>query len=177
MLTEMKQIVMEFGAFRAVDHVDLTVRGGEIVGLLGENGAGKSTLMNVLAGTFPPTSGEICLDGQPVKMGNALKAMAGIADEVKLISSAVIGTIQTLKTDYMKSQNPRLHTDEMLIALAISAASDENAMRAMQQLSALADCDAHSTVILSAVDDGVFKRLNMNMTCEPVYEKNNLYHK
>ena len=76
MLTEMKQIVMEFGAFRAVDHVDLTVRGGEIVGLLGENGAGKSTLMNVLAGTFPPTSGEICLDGKPVKMGNALKAMA-----------------------------------------------------------------------------------------------------
>ena len=110
-------------------------------------------------------------------MLNALKKMAGIADEVKLISSTVIGTIQTLKTDYMKSVNPRLHTDEMLIALAISAATDENAMRAMQQLSALAGCDVHSTVILSAVDDGVFKRLNMNVTCEPTYEKNNLYHK
>ena len=72
----MKQIVMEFGAFRAVDHVDLTVRGGEIVGLLGENGAGKSTLMNVLAGTFAPTAGEICLDGKPVRMHSALQAMS-----------------------------------------------------------------------------------------------------
>ena len=72
----MKQIVMDFGAFRAVDHVDLTVHPHEIVGLLGENGAGKSTLMNVLAGTFPPTSGEICLDGKPVRMGSALQAMA-----------------------------------------------------------------------------------------------------
>ena len=110
-------------------------------------------------------------------MLNALKALAGIPDEIKLISPEVIGTIQTLKTGYMKSRNPRLHTDEMLIALAISAASDEHAMRAMQQLSALDGCDAHSTVILASVDDGVFKRLNMNITCEPTYEKNNLYHK
>ena len=103
--------------------------------------------------------------------------MAGIPDEIKLISPTVIGTIQTLKTDYMKSQNPRLHTDEMLVALAISAASDENAMKAMQSISALSGCDVHSTVILSTVDDGVFKRLNMQLTCEPTYEKNNLYHK
>ena len=77
----------------------------------------------------------------------------------------------------MKSRNPRLHTDEMLVALAISAASDANAMRAMQQIGALDGCDVHSTVILSTVDDGVFKRLNMQLTCEPTYEKNNLYHK
>lgn len=64
-------------------------------------------------------------------MLNALKAIAGIDDAVKLISPDVIGTIQTLKTDYMKSHNPRLHTDEMLVALAISAASDHNAMLAM----------------------------------------------
>ena len=110
-------------------------------------------------------------------MLNALKELAGIPDEIKLISPAVIGTIQTLKTDYMKSQNPRLHTDEMLVALAISAATDENAMKAMQKIDALSGCEAHSTVILSSVDDGVFKRLNMNLTCEPTYEKNNLYHK
>ena len=110
-------------------------------------------------------------------MLNALKALAGIEDAIKLISPEVIGTIQTLKTDYMKSQNPRLHTDEMLVALAISAATDENAMNAMQALSALEGCDIHCTVILSSVDDGVFKRLNMNLTCEPTYEKNNLYHK
>ncbi len=75
MLTEMKQIVVDFGPVRAVDHVDFTVHSGEIVGLLGENGAGKSTLMNVLAGTFPPTEGEILLDGKPVRFHNALQSM------------------------------------------------------------------------------------------------------
>lgn len=75
MLTRMEQIVMDFGPVRAVDHVDLTVHPGEVMGLLGENGAGKSTLMNVLAGTFPPTEGTIYLDGQPVRMANALQAM------------------------------------------------------------------------------------------------------
>ena len=110
-------------------------------------------------------------------MLNALKALANIPDEIKLISPEVIGTIQTLKIDYMKSQNPRLHTDEMLVALAMSATTDENAMKAMQQISALEGCDVHCSVILSTVDDGVFKRLNMQLTCEPTYEKNNLYHK
>ena len=110
-------------------------------------------------------------------MLNALKTLAGIDDAIKLISPTVIGPIQTLKTDYMQSRNPRLHTDEMLVALAISAATDENAMRAMQQLDALNRCDAHSTVILSNVDDSVFKRLGVNITCEPTYENNNLYHK
>ena len=75
MLTEMKQIVVDFGPVRAVDHVDFTVPAGEIVGLLGENGAGKSTLMNVLAGTFPPAQGEILLDGKPVRFHNARQSM------------------------------------------------------------------------------------------------------
>ena len=75
MLTEMKGIVVDFGPVRAVDHVDLTVREGEILGLLGENGAGKSTLMNVLAGTFAPTQGEIFLDGKRVRFPNAMAAM------------------------------------------------------------------------------------------------------
>ncbi len=75
MLIEMKGIVMDFGPVRAVDHVDLTVKPGEIVGLLGENGAGKSTLMNVLAGTFQPTEGEILLDGKKTRMSSALHAM------------------------------------------------------------------------------------------------------
>ena len=110
-------------------------------------------------------------------MLNALKTLAGIDDAINLISPTVIGPIQTLKTDYMQSRNPRLHTDEMLVALAISAATDANAMKAMQQLDALNGCDAHSTVILSNVDDSVFKRLGVNVTCEPTYENNNLYHK
>ncbi len=108
---------------------------------------------------------------------NALKALAGIPHEVKLISPDVITPIQTLKTGYMQSKNPRLHSDEMLVALAISAATDKNAMLAMEKLDALNGCDIHSTVILSNVDDNVFKRLNMSITCEPTYENNNLYHK
>ena len=108
---------------------------------------------------------------------NALKMLAGIPHEVKLISPTVIAPIQTLKTDYMQSRNPRLHTDEMLVALAISAATDENAMRAMQKLDELRGCDLHSSVILGTVDDSVFKRLGINVTCEATYEDNNLYHK
>ena len=110
-------------------------------------------------------------------MLNALKRQGGIPDPIKLISPEVIRTIQTLKVDYMKSRNPRLHTDEMLVALAISAASDQYAMHAMQQLDKLKNCDVHSSVILSSVDDGVFKRLGMHLTCEATYESNRLYHK
>ena len=77
----------------------------------------------------------------------------------------------------MGNKNPRLHTDEVLIALAISAATDENASRAMDSLADLRDCDAHSTVILSQVDDGMFKKLGVNITCEPTYQNSKLYHK
>ena len=108
---------------------------------------------------------------------NSLKVLAGIDREVDLLAEDVIRTIQTLKTSYMKSHNPRLHTDEMLIALAISAAADKNAMSAMQQLSRLSGCEVHSTVMLSSVDESVFMRLGMNLTCDPVYENSNIYHK
>ena len=102
---------------------------------------------------------------------NALKVLAGISHSVHLISPTVIEPIQTLKTDYMQSRNPRLHTDEMLVALAISAATDGNAMKAMQALDQLNGCDVHSTVILSGVDDSVFKKLGMNFTYDPVKER------
>ena len=108
---------------------------------------------------------------------NALKTLSDIPDELKLISPSVIEPIQHLKVDHMGNHNPRLHTDEVLIALAISAATDPIAARAMDALSELKDCDAHSTVILSQVDDGVFKKLGMNVTCEPVYQNKKLYHK
>ena len=108
---------------------------------------------------------------------NALKLLAGIPDELNLISPTVIEPIQHLKVDHMGNRNPRLHTDEVLIALAISAATDEVAARAMDHLSELKDCDAHSTVILSQVDDGMFKKLGVNVTCEPTYQNSKLYHK
>ncbi len=108
---------------------------------------------------------------------NALKLLADIPDELNLISPTVIEPIQHLKVDHMGNRNPRLHTDEVLIALAISAATDEVAARAMDHLSELKDCDAHSTVILSQVDDGMFKKLGVNVTCEPTYQNSKLYHK
>ena len=98
---------------------------------------------------------------------NALKALGGIQDELDLISPVVIGPIQHLKLDHLGNRNPRLHTDEILIALSISAATNPTAALAMKQLSKLRGCEVHSTVILSPVDEKTFKRLGVNLTCEP----------
>ena len=101
---------------------------------------------------------------------NALKALAGIDDSVHLISPEIIEPIQHLKVDHLGNRNPRLHTDEALIALSICAATDSNAEMAMEQLGNLRGCEAHSSVILSSVDDKVFRRLGVNLTCEPAYQ-------
>ncbi len=108
---------------------------------------------------------------------NALKELAGIPDEIKLISPTVIEPINHLKVEHMGNRNPRLHTDETLVALAICAAADQNAEKAMDALSDLRGCEAHSTVILSQVDEGMFGKLGVNITCEPTYETKRLYHK
>ncbi len=100
---------------------------------------------------------------------NALKALGGIADELHLISPVVIDPIQHLKVDHLGNRNPRLHTDEILIALSISAATNPTAELAMEQLSKLRGCEVHSSVILSAVDEKTFKRLGVNLTCQPRY--------
>lgn len=111
-------------------------------------------------------------------MLNALKALAGIDQEVDLVSAASIAPIQTLKTRYMGSRNPRLHTDEILIALSTSAAENDLAAEALEQLAKLKGCDAHSTVILSSVDEATFKKLGISLTCEPKYEEESrVYHK
>ena len=101
---------------------------------------------------------------------NALKTLAGIDDELHLIAPEVIDPIQHLKTDHFGNRNPRLHTDEVLIALSICAATDPKAELAMEQLSKLRGCEVHSSVILSAVDEKVFKRLGVNLTCQPRYK-------
>lgn len=108
---------------------------------------------------------------------NALKQLAGIPDEVKLISPAVIEPIQKLKVTHLGNRNPRLHTDEILLALCISANTDPNAELAMKQLGKLEGCEVHSTVILSSVDENVFSRLGVNLTCEPKYQTEKLYHR
>lgn len=101
---------------------------------------------------------------------NSLKILAGIDHELHLVSPDAIRPIQSLKTDYLGSQNPRLHTDEILIALSISAATDENAVRALAALPLLKGCEVHSSVLLSSVDEGMFKKLDMHLTCEPKTE-------
>ena len=101
---------------------------------------------------------------------NALKALGGIRDELHLIAPVVIDPIQHLKVDHLGNRNPRLHTDEVLIALSICAATNPLAELAMEQLSKLRGCEVHSSVILSAVDEKIFKRLGVNLTCEPRYK-------
>lgn len=108
---------------------------------------------------------------------NALKELGGIQHEIHLISPIVIEPIQVLKTKHMGNHNPRLHTDEILIALSICAATNPTAALAMQQLPKLKGCEAHSTVILSRVDENVFQKLGVNVTCEPQYQTKKLYHK
>ena len=101
---------------------------------------------------------------------NALKYLGGIPDEVQLISPSVIEPVQDLKVNVLGNKNPRLHIDELLVALSICAVTDPNAKRAVQQLQKLRGCEAHTTVILSEADEDVFRRLGVNITCEPIYE-------
>ncbi len=108
---------------------------------------------------------------------NALKALAGIDDEVQLISPTIIEPIQDLKVGHLRNKNPRLHTDEVLIALSICAATDEKAKRAIDQLKNLSGSEVHSSVILSQVDMNVLRKLGINLTCEPEYQTQKLYHK
>ena len=107
---------------------------------------------------------------------NALKAIANIPKEKDIISEHILRPIQKLKTETLGNHNPRLHTDEVLIALAVSAAYDEDAKRAMDALPALCNAEVHSTVILSQVDESTFRKLGMHLSCEPVYQTKKLYH-
>ena len=108
---------------------------------------------------------------------NALKALSGIPDSVQLISAEIIEPVQALKVRYFGNRNPRLHMDEVLIALSICAATDERAARALSCLSMLEDCEAHASVILASVDETIFRRLKVNLTSEPNYETKRLYHR
>ena len=109
---------------------------------------------------------------------NAIKRLAGIDQEVELVSARAIAPIQTLKTNYLGSRNPRLHTDEILIALSSSVSENEFAAAALEQLPKLKGCDVHSTVILSSVDSDTLKKLGLYLTCDPVYEEEDrMYHK
>ena len=108
---------------------------------------------------------------------NALKELGGIRHDMKLISPVIIEPIQHLKVDHLGNHNPRLHTDETLLALSICAATNPTAEIAMEQLSNLKGCEMHSTVILAEVDLNLLRKLGIHVTCEPVYQTKKLYHK
>lgn len=107
---------------------------------------------------------------------NAIKALGNIDHDTHLIAPSAIEPIQTLKINYLGSRNPRLHTDEVLIALSMSAATGETARKALSQLPRLRGCQVHTSVMLSDVDIKVFKKLGVELTSEPVYEHKNIYH-
>lgn len=108
---------------------------------------------------------------------NAVKTLAGFSKETIMIAPETIEPIQQLKLNILGNHNPRLHSDEALIALSISASNNEVSKKAMDQLEQLRGCQAHSTVILSQVDDDVYRKLGINLTCEPQYNTKKLYHK
>ena len=108
---------------------------------------------------------------------NALKYLGGIDDEIHLISPTIIEPIQKLKVGHLGNRNPRLHIDEVLIALSICAATDDKAQLALDQLEGLKGCEAHATVILASTDEKMFKKLGVNLTCEPKYQTKKLYRR
>ena len=108
---------------------------------------------------------------------NALKTLAGIEKKTLLIAPNIIEPISHLKVAHLGGNNPRLHTDETLEALSICAVTDPMAEAAMEQLAALRGSEAHSSVILSRVDENLFQKLGVNVTCEPRYQVKKLYHR
>lgn len=107
---------------------------------------------------------------------NVIKELAGIDHEQHVISPESIAPIQELKVKYLKSKNPRLHTDEVLIALSASAAHSAPAKKALEQLPKLDGCQAHTSVMLSDVDIKTFKKLGVQLTSEAAYETDHIYH-
>lgn len=107
---------------------------------------------------------------------NALKYLSDIDDDVTLLPSSLIEPVQGLKVNYLGGNNPRLHVDEVLIALSVSAATNENAAKALKALPLLSGCEAHCSVILTGRDSAIMRKLGINLTTEPDYEDDNLYH-
>lgn len=99
---------------------------------------------------------------------NATKHLAGIPHDIKLIPEEMIAPIQRTKVNFLHGHNPRLHTDEVLVAISMLSNHDENCRRALEQLPKLDGCQVHSTVMLSEVDRKIFKKLGVGLTCDPV---------
>ncbi len=136
-----------------------------------------ATAMEMPDGTVLTGKTSKLLGASSALLLNSLKYLAGLDDSVMLIDPNIIEPIQDLKVNHLRNHNPRLHVDEVLVALSICAATNEDAKKAIDALKLLNGLEAHSTVILSQVDMNVFKKLGVNITCEPKYQSKSLYHK
>jgi len=163
-----------------MNQVGITIKDRPVVGpaLQKAKETGRpATALELPNGTIVTGKTSDLLGASAALLLNALKALGGIQSDLDLISPIVIEPIQHMKTEILGNHNPRLHTDELLIALSISAATNPTAAVALDQLSNLRNCEAHSTVILSSVDDSIFRKLGVNLTCEPIYQTKKLYHR
>ena len=136
-----------------------------------------ATAIELPDGTIVTGKTSSLLGASAAALLNALKKLGGINDEFLLIPPVVVEPVQTLKTRVLGNRNPRLHADEILIALAISATTNPMAALAMEQIPKLQGCEAHTSVIVSNVDKDIYRKLGINLTCEPIYQTKKLYHK
>ena len=142
-----------------------------VANTLAEETGSAAAALELSDGTIVTGSTSDLLGPSSAVLLNAIKILGGIDKKTHLISRTFIEPIQKLKTQYLGSKNPRLHTDEVLIALSMCAVSDPNARLALQQLPKLAGCQLHTSAILSAVDMNTFKKLGIEFTNEAVYEE------
>ena len=132
-----------------------------------ESGVASSAI-ELADGTIITAKTSTLLGPSAALLLNATKYLAGINHEIKLIPQAMIEPIQRTKVNLLHGHNPRLHTDEVLVALSMLSLNDENCKKALECLPQLAGCQAHTTVMLSEVDHKIFKKLGIGLTCEPI---------
>ena len=157
--------------------IDPETRGVSVAANAKAEATGKpATAIELPDGTIVTGKTSRLLGAASAALLNALKTLAGIDDSIDLISPEILEPITNLKVGLLGSHNPRLHPDELLIALSICAVHDPVAAKATAQLSRLCHCEMHSTVILSASDEHTLKKLGINLTCDPIYETKRLYH-
>lgn len=138
---------------------------------------GPASAIELADGTIITGKTSELLGASSAMLLNALKHLAGLSDDALLLAPEAIKPIQTLKVDHLGSRNPRLHTDEVLIALSVSAASDDRAKAALDQLQNLRGCDVHTTTILGTVDEGIFRALGVEVTSEPEFQVKRMFRK
>ena len=127
-----------------------------------------SAAIELMDGTIISSRSSSLLGPSAALILNATKYLAGIPHTMKLIPEELIEPIQKTKVEYLHGRNPRLHTDEVLVALSLLSNRDENCRKALDQLPKLKGCQMHSTVMLSDVDQKIFKKLGVGLTCDPV---------